>query len=297
MNTRYVVTGATGHVGKLIASRLVEQKQEVRVVGRNLNRLQPLVDQGAEPWVGNLEDADFVKRVCDGAQALFAMIPPSMAPGFRAYQNRVADNFVSAVRAGGVTHVVTLSSIGADLERGNGPVAGLHDLEQRLDGFDKVNLLHLRPGYFMENTLLLAPMIKQTGTIAAALAPTTRVAMIASRDIGAVGARRLGARDFRGHTVLELQGAEEITMEQLTHAYGEAIGKPDLRYVQVGYDVAKQGMLQQGLPEEMVDLYLEMYRGFNDGTVRATQPRSAKTTTPTTIHEFAKVFAQAYRAG
>lgn len=294
MKTRYVITGATGHVGNLIARHLLERKQDVRVVGRDRDRLRPLVELGAEPWVGNVDDRDFVKRVCEGAQAMFAMIPPFMAPGVRAFQNRVSDNYSAGVTSGGIEHVVTLSSIGANLDRGNGPVAGLHDLEQTLDRLSKVNLLHLRAGYFMENSLMLIPVIKQTGALSGAMSPTTKLSMIATADVADVAAKRLLARDFTGHQVLELQGAEDITFAQMTHAYGEAIGKPDLRYVQISYDDAKQGMLQMGMPEELADLYIEMQRAFNDGTIKPTQPRSVRTTTPTHVHGFARVFAREY---
>jgi hypothetical protein len=86
-------------------------------------------------------------------------------------------------------------------------------------------------------------------------------------------------------------------MAEVTTALGRAIGKPDLRYVQFPYDEARKGMVGAGLPAGMADLYVEMSRGFNEGAIRSTQPRSAATTTPTTIDTFAAtVLAPAYRA-
>jgi hypothetical protein len=85
-------------------------------------------------------------------------------------------------------------------------------------------------------------------------------------------------------------------MAEATAAIGRAIGKPELKYVQFPYPDAKKGMVGMGLPEEMADLYVEMSQGFNDGRIRATQPRSAATTTPTTIEKFAEsVFGPAFR--
>ncbi len=84
----YVITGATGNTGHLIAQALLDAGQAVRAVGRSTERLQPLVDRGAQAAVGDLHDADFLARAFAGATAVYAMVPPSFgAADFRAYQN------------------------------------------------------------------------------------------------------------------------------------------------------------------------------------------------------------------
>jgi hypothetical protein len=87
-------------------------------------------------------------------------------------------------------------------------------------------------------------------------------------------------------------------MTEVANAIGEAIGRPDLGYVQFPYADALRGMVQAGLPEEMAALYVEMAKGFNQGQVGTTQQRSPATTTPTPIERWAsEVFAPAFRAG
>ena len=44
-----VVLGATGNTGSVVAQRLLDAGESVRVVSRSRERLQPLVDAGAEP--------------------------------------------------------------------------------------------------------------------------------------------------------------------------------------------------------------------------------------------------------
>lgn len=298
MSELFVVAGASGNVGSIVATRLLDAGKKVRVVARNADRLKRWTDRGAEAAAGSLEDADFVTRAMAGATAAYVLVPPNMGvSGFRAYQNRVAAALVRGVQSAKVGHVITLSSIGAHLARGNGPVAGLHDMERAFGELSSTNVLHLRPTYFMENHLGSIGAIKQMGMIGGALKPDLLMPMIATRDIGEVAAQHLLARDFKGHWVRELLGPRDISMNDVAKAFGAAIGKPDLKYTQFPYEDAKKAMMGMGIPEEMAGLYMEMNRGFNEGLVLATQPRSPTTNTPTTIEEFARtVFAGAFKA-
>jgi len=294
----YVVTGATGNVGKIIAERLLAQGKRVRVIGREASRLEAHAKKGAEVREGSLEDAAFLTKAFEGATAVFAMIPPNFSvSGFRAFQNRVANAFASAIEKAGVKYVVSLSSIGANLSAGVGPVNGLHDMEQRFNRIPNVNVLHLRPGYFMENLLGNIGMIKGMNINGGPARADVPIPLTATQDIGEVAARRLAALDFKGTSVQELHGPRDVTMAEATKALGAAIGKPELPYVAFPYEDARKGMVGMGLPAEAADMFVELNKGFNDGTVKATQPRSAQTTTPTSIEDFAKnVFAPAFKA-
>ncbi len=121
----YVITGATGNIGHALAEKLLAGGYKVRALGRSAERLKPLTDKGAEPLVGDLEDAAFITRAFQDAKGVFAMIPSNpTAPDIRADQNRISESLAATVRQAGVTHVVTLSSIGAHLPEGTGPIAG-----------------------------------------------------------------------------------------------------------------------------------------------------------------------------
>jgi uncharacterized protein YbjT (DUF2867 family) len=124
------------------------------------------------------------------------------------------------------------------------------------------------------------------------------MAQIATRDIGEVAARRLLALDWSARTVHELHGQRDLTMTDVAAALGKAIGKPDLRYVAFPYPEAEKGMVAAGLPADLAALYVDMAKGFNDGRAKPTQPRTAATTTPTSIEKWAAdVFVPAFRAG
>jgi uncharacterized protein YbjT (DUF2867 family) len=292
----YVVTGATGNIGKELTLRLLGAGKKVRAIGRSAERLQPLVDEGAEAAVGSVDDAAFLTGAFSGAAGVFAMIPPSYTEeNFRAYQSRIADAIVAAVRASGVSHVVHLSSLGAHLPSGTGPIAGLHDSEQKLNAVEGLNVVHLRPTFFMENWLSSISTIKDMGVNGSPLRPDLALPMIATKDIAVVAAEYLLSRDFSGSSVRDLYGPRDYTMVEVTEALGRAIGKPDLQYVQFPYDAAREALLGMGLSASVVDDFVEMDTAMNEGVLAATAPRSAENTTPTTIEEFAaEVFAPAY---
>ena len=101
--------------------------------------------------MGDASDASFLARAFAGAETAYTLIPPDVrATDFRAHQDRVGEATVQALRQAGVKRVVFLSSVGADLPAGTGPIAGLHAQEERLRKLG-VAVLLLRPGYFFEN--------------------------------------------------------------------------------------------------------------------------------------------------
>lgn len=294
----YVVFGATGHVGSVVANRLLDAGARVRVVGRSAHRLAPLESRGAEVAAGSVEDPVFVRGALDGMEAAFLMLPPFFGSGIRAWQRRTAGVICDALRDAPLPRAVFLSSIGADLSEGNGPVAGLHAFERGLRRILGLSTLVLRPGYFFENLVGAIPAIREYGALALAFRPDLRLKMIASRDIGEVAARRMLALDWTGTVVQELHGERDLTMGEVAAALGAAIGRPELRYVRLPYDEVQRILVRVGIPDEAAALYMEMTRSFDDGRVRPTQPRRPLATTPTSIERWAgEVFAPVYAAG
>lgn len=293
----FVITGATGNIGKRAALTLLERGAKVRAVGRHAGRLAELVANGAEAAVGSLDDAAFLTEAFRGATAVFAMVPPNFtAPDFRAYQRAIVDSIAAAITGSGVSYVVFLSSFGAHLPSGTGPIAGLHEAELKLNQIEGLNVLHLRPAFFMENHFASIDTIKHMGVNGSPGRADVPVPMIATEDIADVVAAALERRDFAGASSRELHGGGEYTFAETTRILGEAIGKPDLAYVQFPAADAKAAMLGLGMSESIVDDYLEMYEAINTGHLQPAEHRSPTNTTPTTLERFAAVFAAVYNA-
>jgi uncharacterized protein YbjT (DUF2867 family) len=289
----YVITGATGNIGGVIANKLLEQGKRVRAIARDAGRLQSLGAKGAEILSGSLEDDAFLTGAFQGATAVFAMNPPNLqAENLRRYQDRISQALASGLKQARISYVVDLSSVGAEVPKGTGPIAGLHAQEERFNQLE-AHVLHLRPAFFMENLLAAIPMIRHMGTNGLALKGDLAIPMIATRDIGVVAAEHLLRLDFTGKSIVTLLGQRNLTMQEATRILGAAIGKPDLPYVQFGYEDAIQGMVQAGLSPDVAGNFVEMARAFNEGLI-APIARTPENTTPTSIEQFAEVFASAY---
>jgi uncharacterized protein YbjT (DUF2867 family) len=292
-----VITGATGKTGSVTAETLIAMGQKVRVVGRDAGKLKAYTAKGAESAVGDVGDTAFLTRAFTGADAVYAIIPPNFGvPDFRAYQKKTGESIIAAIKGSGVKYVVHLSSQGAHLPSGTGPIAGLHDQEERLNRLEGVNVLHLRPTYFMENLLMNIDLIKKMNIMGSAVRGDVKFAMIAAKDIGAYAAERLAKRDFSGKSVVDLLGQRDLSLDEAAAVIGKKLGKPDLKYVGFPYDDAEKGMVAMGLTPDMSKLYIEMSKALNDGLFAVNIPRTKANTTPTTVEEFAGVFAKIYAA-
>jgi len=293
----YVVLGASGHTGHVVATNLLAEGQKVRVVGRNATNLKTLAAKGAETFVADVTDAAALAKAFHQADSAYVMIPPNPASNDPlGYSNRVSDAIAGAVEKSGIKNVVALSSIGADKTSGTGPVLGLHHLEQKLNQISGANVLHLRAGYFMENTLPQVNAIRQMGAVGTPLRADLKLTMIATRDIGAAAVEALLRPSVHGKQTRELLGQRDLTYTEVTAIIGKAIGKPDLKYMQVPDEQARPVFVQMGMSEPFAHLLLEMIGSLNSEYMRALEPRTSQNTTPTSYETFvAESFVPAYK--
>lgn len=293
----YVVLGASGHTGHVVAKTLLARQQKVRVVGRNAAHLQPFAAQGAEVFIGDVTDSAAVTRALQEADSAYVMVPPDLTSNDPlGHYDRVGEAIAVAVRNSKVKNVVALSSIGAHLPSGTGPVVGLHNFEHKLSQIASTNVLFLRPCYFMENTLPQAAVIRMMGAVAGPLRPDLKLPMIATRDIGSAAADALLRLDFRGKQTRELLGQRDLNYAEVAVIIGKAIGKPDLKYVQPPNDQMRAAFVQSGMSEQLANLLLEMTGSLNSGDMRGIEPRGPRNTTPTSFETFvAEIFAPAYQ--
>ena len=235
-------------------------------------------------------------RAFSGATAAYVMIPPQVnAPDFMAMGARISDAITDAVKASGVTHVVLLSSVGAQHDEKTGPIVGLHRFEQKLAAVPRLNRLALRPVFFMENYLMAISLIQSMGFIGNGIKGDMKTPMIAASDIGHYAATALVARDFTGMQVRELLGPTEYSQDEAARILGAEIGKPKLSYQRFPSFMVEQALKQMGLPGRTAALMSEMNDALNEGLLDPEEARSQRNTTPTTLEAFAKdVFAPAY---
>jgi uncharacterized protein YbjT (DUF2867 family) len=286
---KIAVVTPTGHVGSALVDFLLDFGGEVKVklLGRRPEKLKPFIERGADIAIGSQDDADYLVKATRDVDSLFWATPPGYgSDDVRAFQNRLGKAAATAIRTNNISRVVNLSSIGAHLDSGVGPINGLHDVEGHLDAV-AANITHLRPGFFFENLLWQLDPIKKWGRISLPISGSRRYPMIATRDIGRVAADRLVSRNWSGHCIRELHGPADLSFDTVTSVLSRVLGR-EIVYVKCDRDKFRKILLESAMSENAVDMMLEMYDAVDSGRLRGNEPRSDKTTTPTTLEEFAR---------
>ena len=293
---KYVITGGAGHISKPIVGRLLAAGHLVTVVGRNPEHLKGLADQGATAAAGSVDDVKFLTEAFDGADAVYTMVPPNMAaPDWKTWIGKIGENYAQAIKNAGVKYVVNLSSIGAHLPDGGGPVSGLYRAEQVLNSLKNVHIKHLRPSYFFNNFLSSAGMVKQMSIIGSNFGGDNfKMILTDTNDVAEAATEELLNLNFTGHSIRYI-ASDERNINEVAKIFGDAIGKPGLPWVVFTNDQAYEGMLQAGLPQEIARNFAEMGNALHTGIMQEDYwKHHPEKLGKVKIENFAKTFAAVY---
>lgn len=295
---KYVITGGAGNISKPLTLALLKAGHDVTVISRDENHLKELTNAGAKAAIGSVEDVEFLSKTFTGADAVYTMVPPIWnVEDWKKHIEQIGKNYAAAIKTAGVKHVVNLSSVGAHLPEGCGPVTGLHRVEQALNNLTDANIRHLRASYFYQNLLSNINLIKQIGIIGSNFSfEANRLSIVDPTDIAAVAAEELLQLNFAGHSVRYI-ASDETSTDAIAEAVGKAINKPDLKWVTFTDEQAYEGAKQAGLPEEIAKNYVEMGNAFNSGKIMEDywkhHPQQLE---KVKLNNFSKTFAAAFNA-
>ncbi|OGX87948.1 NmrA family NAD(P)-binding protein [Hymenobacter coccineus] len=291
---KITTAGSLGNVAKPLVEKLLAAGHQLTVITSNADHQGEIEALGAVAAVGSISDAGFLTQAFDGAEAVFAMLPPAMGA------TNLLDNiaaagqaYAQAIAAAGVPRVVLLSSVGADAAAGTGPIQGVHRVEQAFRQLTGVGVTVLRSGFFYVNFLRDIPLIKSQNLFGNNYGGDTPLALTHPQDVAAAAAQELQTAGH-GYGVKYVVGAV-ATGQELAALFGAAIGKPDLAWTVIPDEQLQQGLLAAGTPAELVGLITEMGQGVRAG--RITQDffaHGAPVTGPTKLAEFAQEFKARY---
>jgi uncharacterized protein YbjT (DUF2867 family) len=291
---KYVLTGSLGHITKPLAEKLIAAGHEVTIISSTPERSAAIKELGAIPAIGKVEDAGFLTKIFTGVTAVYTMVPPTLSePHWKEYIGGLGKVFATAISASGVKKVVNLSSIGAHMPEGCGPVSGLHFVEEALNALPNVDVKHLRPAYFYLNLLNRIGMIKTTGFYGNNFGGDQLLPLVHPVDIAPVAAEELLSLAFTGKSYRYIV-SDERTSKEITSVLGAAIGKPELPYVECTDADNLKGMLQAGLPEEPARNYVEMGSAIRSGEMSSDFNKNKVISGKTKLEDFAKEFAAAF---
>jgi uncharacterized protein YbjT (DUF2867 family) len=285
---KIAITTPSGHVGSAVTDYLMDLGGDIQVklMARRPKNLEKYVRRGAEIVICSQDDRDSLVSVTRDVDALLWVTPPAFgSDDVRAFQNRMGKAAAFAIRTNKIPRVVNLSSIGAHLSSGVGPINGLYDVEGLLDEVTD-NITHLRPGFFFENLLMHLDSIRYWGRFSLPISGSRSYPMIATRDIARVAAERLADQNWNGQYIRELHGPADLSFDEVAGIISQALGIK-IVYTQCNRQQARHALLGTAMSENLADLILEMYDAVESGRVQPLEPRTPQTTTPTTLAEFA----------
>ncbi|WP_133574119.1 NAD(P)H-binding protein [Pedobacter metabolipauper] len=295
---KITLTGSLGHIGKPLATELVQKGHEVIVISSNPEKQQAIEALGATAAIGSLEDVEFLTANFTGADAVYTMVPPANYMDHNldlpAYCHRISNNFVAAIQASGVKRVVHLSSIGAHLDHGTGIIIAHHDVEVDLNKLTDVAITFMRPTSFYYNLFGYVDMIKNAGVIAANYGADDLIPWVSPIDIAAAVADEM-VTPIAGRKVRYV-GSDELTGHETARILGEAIGKPDLKWVLISNEQAQQGLEKAGLQPSIAAGLVEMYGSLHTGVFSADYFSNRPAVMgKVKLADFAKEFAAAFK--
>jgi len=295
MKKKIVVLGATGTVGSKISEMLLNEGHQVILIARNTDKLERLRGKGAEIIAGDMTDVATLTHAFKNADSAFVLLPDNVkAENTRAYQRQVTGRLIEAIEQSGIRYIVNMSSVGSHMHEGNGMMGGTGEQEVRLNQLNDVNVLHIRSAYFMENFLRTIGLVKKMGINGSAANGDHSIPMVATKDVAEIAAGHLANLDFMGKSVHAVMGPKDYTLREVTAIVGRAVGNPDLPYVQLPVDQARQAFLSNGFSKDFTDNLIGMATAMETGFMNY-QKRDESTTTSTTAEEFAnEVYAPAY---
>jgi uncharacterized protein YbjT (DUF2867 family) len=282
-----LVIGATGNTGSGVAASLLSQGLPVRALVRNPDKAEDLKEAGAEVVIGDLDDPNTLgDALFDGVDRVYfcASNGPDALPQWINFREAVA-------KSGAKPRIVRLSAFGSPESR---IVSELIKAEEDLKATD-LRWTILQPTWFMQNLMMAAQTVKEQGAIYWDWADG-KVGMIDVRDIVdcAVAAITADGAELEGQS-FRLTGPESIGMTEVAAALSSALGK-EVGYVPVPHEAAKESMLGMGFPEWIVDGYVELNRGFENGYADEKTDNVEKLSghPPGDIQTFANDFKQAF---
>ncbi len=259
-----VLTGSLGHISKPLAGALVEKKHSVTVISSKADKKKDIEAIGAKAAIGSIDNVEFLNTTFKGADVVYLMEPPfnffDPDLNMEAYWTGIAGNYVKAIQQSSVKNIIHLSSIGAHTDKGVGMLSVHFNIENMLRQLpDDVFIKFMRPVGFYYNMFSFIPTIKAQGAIFQNYGGDKKEPWVSTEDIAATIAEEIEST-FEGRTVRYI-ASDEVSPNEVAMILGEAIGKPELKWVVIPDEQLLNTLLSAGFNPEAAKGYVDMNIG------------------------------------
>ncbi len=211
-----LLTGVTGKIGGETARQLIAKGAKLRALVRDAAKAADLKAAGVELVVGDIADADSVKRALAGVEKAFLLLPNGEQ------QEANEKQFTDLCVAAGVKHLVKMSSMEATATAETS-IPRAHWAVEEYIRASGLAWTMVKPNFFMQNLLASAKSIREQGRFSLPMGGGT-TGMADARDIGAVCAEVLTGQGHAGKSY-EITGPEVLTFNQVAERFSEVLGR------------------------------------------------------------------------
>ncbi|MBP4138799.1 NAD(P)H-binding protein [Flavobacterium geliluteum] len=297
---KIIVTGSLGNIGKPLTQELVQKEHQVTVISSNAEKTKSIKDLGTVAAIGSLNDLDFLVNTFKDADIVYSMVPPANyfdhSLDLLGYYQKLGNNYAKAIKQNAIKKVINLSTIGGNLNNGNGILLGAHHVENILNNLSAdVAITHIRPTEFYYNLLPQIHSAKNNGFIGSNIGKDVVNSWVSPIDIAAAIVDEI-ENGISGRNVRYV-ASEELTYTELARILGAAIGKEDLKWVQFTDEEMQNGLIEMGIQPKIAAGLTEMYSAIHTGFLyedyKANKPKEIG---KIQLKDFAKDFANAYNS-
>ncbi len=278
-----IVTGAGGTVGGEVLGQLREKGVPVRAAFHSEDKAKAARDKGIEAVTLDLGDEESLQKAFEGCERLFLLGPN--APN----QTELEKNAVEAARSAGIKHIVKLSVMAADQEEYL--LGKIHREGEKAIEASGLDWTFIRANSFMQNTINYSgATIKEQSAIYSATGDK-EISHVDVRDIAAVAVAAL-TEDGHASKAYDLNGPEALSYDDVTAQLSTALGR-EIKHIDIPLEHLRGAMLEQHMPEFMVDNLVDLERYYSEGNAAADH-NDIKAVTgkePRTFSDFAREMA------
>ena len=282
-----VITTPTGNIGSQVLKDLLSNRESIRVIARDPNRLEPEARNRVEIVVGSHGDGAVVNRAFQDADSVFWVVPPDpRAASVETAYVDFARPAAKALRQQGVKRVVGVSALG----RGTpwATHAGLATASFAMDDLiasSGVSYRALTMPSFMDNLLRQFEAITKNGVFALPIDGDRKLPSAATCDVARVAARLLLDHSWTGVASVPVLGPEDLSYNDMARALSEVLGRP-VRFERISNDAFKARLMGRGMSDAMAQGNVDMWIAKGNGIDNAVK-RTPESSTPTTFRDWA----------
>lgn len=296
---KVILTGSLGNIGKPLTKELVKKGHLVTVISSKAERQKDIEALGAKAAIGTMQDVDFLSNTFKDADIVYLMETLDRS----AFSNpdldiiaaitQIGKNYKQAIEQSGVKKAIQLSAIGAHRDTGNGNMLFHYKVEKVLNELpNDVSIKFMRPAGFFTNIFRSMPTIKEQGVIISNYGGDKKEPWVSPLDIAAVIVEEI-EKPFEGRSIRYI-ASDEVSPVEIAQSLGEAIGKPDLKYLVISDEQLLNGMVGAGMSTQVAKGFVEMQAAQNNGTLYEDYNLHKPTLGKVKLTDFAKDFAQVY---